>query len=146
MGIINRDTDYAVRALCCMAGRGERIVPVTELVKALKIPRPFLRKILQRLNKRRLLASFKGHGGGFMINADPDRIFLIDLIRIFQGRFSLNECVFKKEICPNKKTCLLKKKMDGIEKLVLAELKTITIGSLLKGRIPHGKTQDNQNR
>ena len=55
MKLITRDTDYAIRALCFIARFKKKIVSVSELVKVLKIPRPFLRKILQTLNKKRIL-------------------------------------------------------------------------------------------
>ena len=55
MKLITRDTDYAVRALVFIAKQKEEIVSVRDLVEKLKIPKPFLRKILQLLNKKGLL-------------------------------------------------------------------------------------------
>lgn len=133
MKLITRDTDYAIRALCYIAKQKEEVVSVTELVKKLKVPRPFLRKILQILNSKGVLESYKGLGGGFKLLRPPNKIFILDLIKVFQGPFSLNECLLKKRVCPNKKTCQLKKKIDDIEKYVLSKLKTISIDSLIKG-------------
>ena len=138
MGLINRNTDYAVRALCYISRRGEVVVPVTELVKALKIPRPFLRKILQDLNKSGILESHKGKGGGFRLNVPAGRIFLTDLIEVFQGEVRINECIFKKNVCPDRKVCPLRKKVSLIEGRLLGELKKITIGSLAKEGACHG--------
>jgi len=134
MKLITRDTDYAIRALCFIAKNKNNIVSVSRLVNELKIPRPFLRKILQALNKKGMLKSSRGLGGGFMLRLAADKIFLIDLIEVFQGPLKLNECIFKKKICPNKNTCNLKKKLDFIEKQVVSDLKFITIGSLLNKR------------
>ncbi|MEE9316204.1 MAG: Rrf2 family transcriptional regulator [bacterium] len=131
MKLITRDTDYAIRALCFIAKSEKEIVPVSELNRNLRIPGPFLRKILQILNKKRLLRSYKGKGGGFMLALAPNKIFLADLIEIFQGSLKLNECIFKKRICPDRKTCKLKKKIDNIQKQVVSELKDITLASLL---------------
>ena len=130
MKLITRDTDYAVRALCFISKQRDEIVSVPELAKKLKMPRPFLRKILQVLNKKGLLISYKGTGGGFKLAAGSEKIFLVDLIKIFQGPFRLNECIFKKRLCPNRKVCLLKKKIDNIEKQVISELQTITLAGL----------------
>ena len=134
MKLLTRNTDYAVRAVCYMAKRKDELVSVPELVKALRIPRPFLRKILQVLNKKGILKSHKGSGGGFELARKPRDIYLPDIMEAFQGPFELNECFFKKEICPNKKTCVLKKKIDLIEKSVLKQLKAITIDSILEAR------------
>jgi Rrf2 family protein len=119
--------------VCYLAGRRHEVVPVTELVEKLGIPRPFLRKILQALSSRGLIASRKGVGGGFSLAVDPGRVRLADMIRIFQGRFSLNECLFKQAPCPNRKACPLKKRLDAIERRAAEEIGSITIGALLKG-------------
>ena len=132
MKMLTRNTDYAVRAMCYMAKKGRGVISVTELVTSLKIPRPFLRKILQAMTKKGLVKSYKGIGGGFKLGRSPDRIFLVDLIEVFQGPMSINECIFKKRACPNISECPLKKRIDSIERKVEAELRTITIGSLLK--------------
>ena len=131
MKLITRDTDYAVRALSFIARREKEIVSAARLVKELKIPRPFLRKILQVLNRRDILESHKGKGGGFLLAVPADKVFLTDLIEIFQGPLCLNECSFKKLPCPNMKTCVLRKKINNIESRVLRELSSITIASLL---------------
>lgn len=131
MKLITRDTDYALRALCFIASDKERIISVAELVRELKIPRPFLRKVLQALNRKKILKSHKGKGGGFLLAAPAPKIFLADLMEIFQGPLRLNECFFKKMACPDRKTCALKKKIDRIEKYVIKELNSINLASLL---------------
>ena len=132
MRLVNRDTDYAIRAICFIAQTKNKIISVSELVKALKVPRSFLRKILQLLNKKKLLKSYKGQGGGFSLLVPVHKVFLLDLIEIFQEDFKLNECFLKKDICPNTRSCQLKDKLDKIENYVLKELKSITIADLLR--------------
>ncbi len=132
MKLITRDTDYALRALSFMAKKGKGIVAVSELAEKLNMPRPFLRKILQALNKEGVLKSYKGPGGGFALAKPAKSIFLVDLMRQFQGPLRLNECLFKKITCPDRKTCALRKKISNIEKHMISQLKSITIASLLK--------------
>lgn len=131
MRLITKNTDYAVRALCFMAKDNDRRVSVTELAKRLRIPKPFLRKILQILNREGLLRSYRGKTGGFVLARPPDGIFLTELIEIFQGPVKLNDCILKKTLCYNIRTCLLKGRIDDIEKRVVRELKSITVESLL---------------
>lgn len=132
MKLITRDTDYALRVLCFVAKQKKRIFAVSDFTRALRLPQPFLRKILQVLNKKGMLKSFKGQGGGFLLSKLPEKIFLTDIMRIFQGKLRLNECALKKLVCPDQKTCPLKKRIDGIERYVLKELASITIASLIK--------------
>jgi len=133
--LITRNTDYAVRALCCIAEQKQEVISADQLVKSLKMPRPFLRKILQTLNKEGLLNSSKGKGGGFTLTISPGKITLTDVMKIFQGPLKLNECKFRKSDCPYISDCFLKKKIDEIEKEVIAKLKAITITSIIKKEV-----------
>ncbi|HOW87494.1 MAG TPA: Rrf2 family transcriptional regulator [Candidatus Omnitrophota bacterium] len=141
MKLITRNTDYAMRALCHIAKQRKESVSAAEMVAALKIPRPFLRKILQTLSSEGLLRSTKGQGGGFALSRSPQKILLTDLIRIFQNTIQLNECVFKKKLCPNRNNCALKKEIDAIEQDVLKRLRGISIASLGNGHHPARSNQ-----
>ena len=145
MKLLTRDTDYALRALVFISSRKGRIVSVSELVRCLKIPRPFLRKLLQILTKKKILISVRGSCGGFILKAPDGDIRLPDIMRVFQGAFSLNECVFKKHICPNHRRCVLREKIISIEQYLLKELNRIT----LKDIVPWGhgdKKKDKKHR
>jgi len=133
MKLITRDTDYAVRALCCIAKNTKSRLSVDDLVVMLGIPKAFLRKILQTLTKKGILKSYKGHGGGFSLEIKPSKISLLHLMEAFQGKLKLNECTFRKSVCKHTPSCGLKKKIDGIQKYVIAELKNVTLECLLKG-------------
>ena len=130
MKLITKDTGYAIRALNCISGVEGQIVTVSDLAERLDIPRPFLRKILQVLKKKGILNSYKGKNGGFVLSVDPEKITVLGLIEIFQGKFCLKEHVFYGKRCSYFKNCSLKKKIDILETRVAGELKAITIGSL----------------
>jgi Rrf2 family protein len=98
----------------------------------LKIPYPFLRSILQTLNAKGILTSFKGKGGGFALARSPEKIYLTDLIKILQGPVNLAECVFRSNVCPGIRTCRLRKILLRLQKAVVAELKSVTLASLLR--------------
>jgi len=132
VNLITRNTDYAIRALCYIVKSNKDIVSVKELVEGLKMPRPFLRKVLQELNKKGILRSYKGKNGGFVLATRPEKIYISKLIEIFQGPIKLQEHTFKKKICPEIKNCVLKKKIDAMEKYTISRLNSLSIASLLK--------------
>ncbi len=134
--LINKDTDYAVKALLHMARQGERRVSATELARDLNIPYPFLRRILQILNSKRIVKSVKGKGGGFVLASPPERIYLKDLIRVLQGPVRLAECIFNPKACAGVKTCPLRKRILKLQRSFVAELKSITLASLAEDGIP----------
>jgi len=133
MKLLTRNTDYGIRALCFIAKEKDRIVAVPELVKALRMPKPFLRKVLQRLTKKGFIKSYKGLGGGFKLVVPASKLYIVEVAKVFQGPINLNECFFKKELCPNRKVCPLKRRIDKIESYILSELGSITIAELIRG-------------
>ena len=128
---ITQKVDYGIRALCAIAGKPKELATVAELAQALKVPHPFLRGILQDLNKHGLLRSYKGKLGGFTLGKDPRRIRVIDLINIFQGSLKLGVCVVNKDLCPDIRGCKLRQKLEAAERRVMQELGAVTIQSLL---------------
>ncbi|MFH1478294.1 MAG: Rrf2 family transcriptional regulator [Candidatus Omnitrophota bacterium] len=135
MKFIVRDTDYAVRALVYMAKALKKdkknIVTVYNIVREEGLPERFLRRILQKLAKKKILTSFKGKEGGFSLLKAPEEIKLTDIINVFQGKLDLTNCFLKSSICPNTKKCILKKKLTQVTSIINSELENITIGSLL---------------
>ncbi|MDD5440411.1 MAG: Rrf2 family transcriptional regulator [Candidatus Omnitrophica bacterium] len=85
MKLITRDTDYAIRALLTLRRYPGKVVRVDLLVKQNSIPRPFMRKILQILNRNGIVHSYKGKGGGFTLARKGGTASVMDIITIFQG-------------------------------------------------------------
>lgn len=131
MQLINKHTDYAVRALCHLASTGNQPVSVSVLAGELGIPRPYLRRILQDLARIGILRSQRGKGGGFHLKVDLSEVLLLDLVHAFQGPLELCHCVVQNSPCPEVSHCRLRQKVASIERLVTRELKSVNIASLL---------------
>ena len=131
MKLITRSSDYAIRALSYMARNKKKLVSAEELVCKLEIPRPFLRRILQRLHKGGVLKAGLGREGGFKLKKSPGDVNVVKVMEIFQGKFSLNECVFKKKTCPSVKNCRLKKRIDRLRDHAERELRKTTLSYLI---------------
>jgi DNA-binding IscR family transcriptional regulator len=54
------------------------------------------------------------------------------MVEVFQGKFSMNECILNKDICPNRDSCILKNKVEEIEDDVKSRLESINLKSLMK--------------
>ena len=130
MKLINKNTDYAIKALCFIA-KQKGIISVGELSKRLSIPRPFLRRILQMLNKADILTSYKGKKGGFKLCRDSKDIYVKELIEIFQGPLLLSNCFIGNKLCYDFKSCPLRKKIKKIERDIIKKIQKLTIASLI---------------
>lgn len=132
MKLLNKDTDYAVRALLGLALNRGNIMTARELAAANNIPYQFLRRILRKLIDRGYVAAKEGALGGVRLSVSPEKIKLIDIIRVFQGEVVLSECMFRNKICENRTTCVLRKRIKAVERKVTSEFEGITLGALLK--------------
>jgi Rrf2 family protein len=134
MQLVNRDTDYAFRALQYLASTDDSVISVTELAEALEIPHPFLRRVLQKMARRGFLRSSRGRGGGFQLAAAPESISLRELIAVFQKPLDLGHCYVRGEICADVRTCRLHRKLKALERTMNDELESTTLASLMKPR------------
>jgi Rrf2 family protein len=134
MSLINRNTDYAVRALVHLARKKNGVIAVSQLARAEKLPRPFLRRIMQALCQNGLVVSRQGKTGGFSLKKRPTEISLGEVARVFQGELDISPCLFRNSACHNRRNCFLRKRLKKIEKIVVLELERTTIASFLTER------------
>lgn len=136
MKLIHRDTDYALRALMAMARDKERVVSVSELAGRLRLPRPYLRKILQALVEPGILASRKGKGGGFLLGRPVEDIRLAEVLRVYQEGVRFHDCLFRRSVCPDVPACPLRATLGRLQDRLVADLESITLASLAKDGRP----------
>ena len=131
MQLLTKNTDYAIRALIYLARNDDRYVSSREISKEDRIPLPYLRRVLQQLRREKIITAREGAQGGVRLAKPPEVIGVTHLMEIFQGKIELVKCVFRRAFCHNRRTCVLRKRLKRIEENVIAELKDITIGSLV---------------
>jgi Rrf2 family protein len=99
---------YGIRALIYLASlpRKDLKTGIKQISSDLKLPAPFLAKILQQLAKQKILASTKGPNGGFSFLKDPSKITLLDIVNAIDGNETFTRCIMRNGLCDG----------DGIEK------------------------------
>jgi Rrf2 family protein len=131
MKLINREVDYAARALVFMARANKPTVAVAQMSGPLGVAGPFLRKIMQQLHKAGVVHAVKGKGGGFALARGPESITLRQLTDALQGPVRLHDCVFRQKICQHHAACILRHKIAAMEARLLAEIEGVTIKDLI---------------
>lgn len=131
MKLLTKNTDYAIRALLRLVRGEDEYISARQISELEKIPYQYLRLIMQELIKNNLIESKEGKAGGFKITKQPDEIFIIDIIWIFQGNLQLSDCMFRKKVCSNRSNCVLRSELLRVEKLVENEFSSISLQSLL---------------
>ena len=132
MKLLTKEADYAARALVMLSKKQNEFVGAAKIAKDQNIPEYFLKRILQKLIKSGYLIAKEGAQGGVKLAQNPSKIKLFDLITLFKGNLNITNCIFRKKLCSNSSTCIIRKKMRGIENKISKELRTITIAKLIK--------------
>lgn len=79
-GLLSQTSEYALRAMACMALKPEEKFTAGELAKTTRVPQDYLAKVLQQLAGAGLIRGRRGVGGGYSLTKPPERINLIEVI------------------------------------------------------------------
>jgi Rrf2 family protein len=92
---------YGIRAVIYLASQASSNgkTGIKQISKDLKLPSPFLAKILQQLAKQKILSSSKGPHGGFSLLKDPRKIALIDIVNTIDGYDTFTDCIMHNGSC-----------------------------------------------
>ena len=131
MKVLNKETDYAVRALISLGMKSDGWVSAKAISDEQAIPYQFLRRILQELIRNGLVESKEGAGGGVRLGKNPAEIGVAAVIEIFQGKVQVSDCMFRKQLCSNRANCVLRHQIMRIERMVNDEFAKVTIGKLI---------------
>ncbi|MCG8319158.1 MAG: Rrf2 family transcriptional regulator [Cytophagales bacterium] len=85
--------------------KNDQAVGLKQIADSQGIPLHFLSKILQQLVKHKLLTSIKGPGGGFLLNVSPDKLRLVEIVKIIDGLDILDRCGIGLKKCSDKTPC-----------------------------------------
>ena len=104
---------YGIRAVLFIASKPDQKTNtgLKEIGEKLKIPQPYLAKILQALARKKILHSSKGPHGGFYLLIPAAKLTLMDIIDAIDGRNFFDSCYVTGERCtfdvPEQGHCVL---------------------------------------
>ena len=137
---VGRRVDYAVRALCYIAGQASsRPVPRTEIETRQSVPSHFLAKVLRQLVTAGLLTSAPGVHGGFRLARAATEISLCDVYESIEGRLCVMECVDEGErFCCFAPVCTQIDIWRGAQEHLRSYLRSVSLAALAdqKGLVP----------
>ena len=93
--MLSKKSKYAINALLYIARHKDEDRPVlaSEISEHESIPHKFLEAILLDLKNAGILRSKRGRHGGYFLQAQPEDINLITIMRLFDGPIALLPCV-----------------------------------------------------
>jgi Rrf2 family protein len=125
--LITRASEYAILSLIVLSKTTDPLDSET-LSKELFISKSFLAKILQSLAKAKILKSFKGVNGGFVLNKEIADINMLEVMTSVEGKApAVFECSPSMHDCPSNRAQICSiwpflNKLQGKIDFFLAEL------------------------
>ena len=130
---ITRRTDYAIRLIAALVQNGGNPFSVREAAEKQGVPYAFARSIQHELVQHGVIRSIRGAKGGMVLNVDPDKFTLFQLIEIVQGTVSVAVCTNDPDWCPRCKTCQFHGVWEGANSIIKDYLTSVSIKELLAG-------------
>ena len=129
---LSKKADYALISMKHLALRGDRgSSSAREIAGLYDIPIELLAKILQRLVRRGLLASYQGTRGGYQLARQPAEISVADVIQAIDGPVSVTACSSVDDgECEQFAKCTVRDPLWRVRERILAALGECTIAEL----------------
>src|SRR2546426_7484628 len=107
--------DYGLMAIHYIAVQEDiGAVSAKRIAEEFGIPGELLAKILQRLAKRKLIASVNGPKGGYVLAREPRSIKVGEVLRAIEGPLGIVQC-YRTLRCPQLEKCNIRKPVWAIQ-------------------------------
>ena len=125
--MLSTRTGYAVLALACLSKTEGQLIKVEEITKRADIPKPYLHKILNSLEKTGLIASKRGYRGGVSLGRPANQITLMDVANAAEGDGWSQRCLLGMAPCGDDRNCPIHEFWREKKELVQEKLCQLTL-------------------
>lgn len=132
--MLNKTTEYALRAALYLAGNSGRSPSRREIAKATRIPSRYVYKVLQSLVRAGLVRSEVGRGGGYSLAREPDGLTLWDIVAATASVERICACPLGLE--SHTSLCPLHRQLDAAYAALEDALRQRTLGDVLRDASP----------
>jgi Rrf2 family protein len=133
--IINRTTQYTLQVMMhLVAHPSSQPVLARELAEQLRIPSPYLAKLLQLPCRAGWLSSTRGRGGGYTLTPGAKNITLLEILILTRGERVSRECLLGFKECDDKTACVMHCHWKPIKRELLGQFGGYTLAQLATPR------------
>ena len=99
-----------------------------------EISEPYLEQIMIPLKTAGFIRTIRGCNGGYLLNRKPEEISVLNIIELFEGEFTLVECVSDKKSCSRIKNCYTSGVWKKLSNSLRGTADKITLASIIDER------------
>ena len=128
--MVSQTSEYALRAVACLARRPGESMTTQQIAVASRVPPGYLAKILQALARAGIVTGQRGLRGGFLLARRPDQLTLLDVVKVADGSRRITACPLGipghgPDLCP------LHRRLDDAAALAEKTLSGVTVAEVL---------------
>ncbi len=130
---LSKKVEYGLIAVKHIASQnmGE-ILTAKEISKRYGIPYELLSKILQKLAKEKIVASYQGVKGGYTLVVHPTDLKISSLIEAIDGPQQIADCMGKsKGLCTQYLTCNIKNPLAKVQSNINNVFENMTLSEII---------------
>jgi Rrf2 family nitric oxide-sensitive transcriptional repressor len=90
--MLSQTTEYALRAMSCLAYAPDELTPTPVLARYTKVPSNYLAKVLQLLAQSELIVGRRGVGGGYKLAKPAADISMLDVVNAIDPVRRIESC------------------------------------------------------
>ena len=128
--MISQTSEYALRAVVCLAQSSDKLYTTAEIAKLTKVPEHYLSKVLLMLAKHEVVYSKKGLHGGYILAHLPENLPLLNVINAVDPIKHIKTCPLKLKT-HGTNLCRLHTRLNDSIGLVEKMFRTSTVGTIL---------------
>lgn len=129
--ILSRTSQYAIQALIFVATQPRGVpVLIRTVAEHLSVPPSYLAKIMQSLNRGKLIHSVRGRQGGVCLREGGERTDLMQILTLIEGPGLTENCVLGLKVCSDGTACPMHTQWKPIKVRIVKLLNQQTLGKL----------------
>ena len=128
---LNRESEYAIRALVLLAVEGGRPMSGREIAARTDVPERFLARVLGQLAAADLVESRIGRTGGYLLRRDPQRLSILEIVETVEGPARSARCVLRQRGCDPELPCAMHPIWSSAQDGVIDTLGKATLAALV---------------
>ncbi|MDA3797712.1 MAG: Rrf2 family transcriptional regulator [Kiritimatiellae bacterium] len=123
---------YGLRLMFELAlGYGTGAVQLQDIAKNQNISEKYLGKLMIQLKKAKLVDSIRGAHGGYILQREPSKITMLDIVKVMEGDLSIVDCTSDGADCCRAHDCPSKSVWCGLSNVIKNYLEGIKLSDLV---------------
>jgi Rrf2 family transcriptional regulator, nitric oxide-sensitive transcriptional repressor len=128
--MFSQAAEYALRAMIYLAEHTDEPATSEAISVAMRVPKPYLSKVLRELVEAGLIGSTRGKNGGFVVTRPAEGITALQIVNAIDPIRRITQCPLGRP--EHVKLCPLHQKMDSAIGQVEYSLHTTSLASLVE--------------